>query len=292
MNPAKNIRNRFMIILGSAVIALGLILFITPAQLASGGVSGIAVILYHLFSIDVGISIFVVSVPIFIAGIKIFGSRFFVISLIGTFLLSGWTSLFGLMFGFEGILDYSDSINVLLSAIFGGFLIGFGTGIVLKGGANTGGIDILAQIISRFTPLSLGTSFFIVDGIVLLLGATVFGIERALFAAIALYVSSISINYVVLNIGTRYAKTALIISDMQQIIAQRINDELGHGATFFDGRGAYTHKERPVIMTVIPNQKVSTLIAIVKECDPSAFMILEEAHEVMGEGFTNLSSRS
>ncbi len=280
-----------MILLGSGIIALGIILFITPAQLASGGVSGIAVILYHLVHLDVGISIFILSIPLFIAGIKIFGSRFFVRSLIGTLLLSGWSFLLGKFFGFEGILDYSDSINVLLSAVFGGFLIGFGTGTVLKGGANTGGIDILAQIIAKFTPLSLGTAFFIVDGMVLLLGATVFGIERAMIAAIALYVSSISINYVVLNIGTRYAKTALIISDEYLMITKRISDELGHGATLLQGRGAYTQKERTTIMTVIPNQKVSMLISLVKECDPSAFMILEEAHEVMGEGFSDLSSR-
>ncbi len=291
MKRLSNLKNKVMLLFGSAIVALGLILFITPAQLASGGVSGISVIIYHLFKIDVGVSIFVVSVPIFIAGIRIFGRKFFMISLIGTFLLSGWTSLFGFLLGYEGILDYSDSINTLLSAIFGGFLIGFGTGIVLKGGANTGGVDIIAQIISRFTPLSLGTSFFIVDGMVLLLGATVFGIEKALFAAIALYVSSISINYVVLNIGTRYAKTALIISDQFKEISQRINEELDHGATFLQGKGSYTQADRPVIMTVVSNQKVSALIAIVKECDPSAFMILEEAHEVMGEGFSNLSAR-
>ncbi len=291
MKRLWNLKNQLIIILGSAIVALGLIMFITPAQLASGGVSGIAVIIYHLFKVDVGVSIFVVSVPIFIAGIKIFGKKFFLISLVGTLLLSGWTSLLGYLLGYEGILDYTDSINILLSAIFGGFLIGFGTGIVLKGGANTGGVDILAQIISRFTPLSLGTSFFIVDGMVLLLGATVFGIEKALFAAIALYVSSITINYVVLNIGTRYAKTALIISEKYIEIAKRIDEDLDHGATFLQGKGAYTQKDRPVIMTVIPNQKVSSLIAIVKTCDPAAFMILEEAHTVMGEGFQDLSSR-
>jgi uncharacterized membrane-anchored protein YitT (DUF2179 family) len=288
MKIHKKIKNYILIIFGSVVTATGLALFITPAKLAIGGVSGIAVILYHLFSIDVGTAIFVLSVPLFIAGMKTFGARYGYLSIVGTLLLSVFTSLGGLLWGFEGLLDYSDSINTLLSAIFGGLLCGFGTGLVLRGGANTGGTDILAQIISKYSPLAVGTSLFIVDGLVLLSGGFIFGLESALFATLALYATSVSVNYVVLSIGTRYAKTALIISDHHQKIASRITKELGHGATYLQGKGAYSQKDKPVIMTVIPNQKISTLIAIVRDCDPVAFMIIEEAHTVMGEGFNPL----
>ena len=285
MKTRKKIRDYFLIIIGSIVTASGITLFITPARLAMGGVSGIAVILYHLFNIDVGTAIFVLSVPLFIAGMKIFGARYGYLSLLGTLLLSVFTTLEGYIWGFNGILDYNDSINVLLSAIFGGLLIGFGVGLVLRGGANTGGTDILAQIISKYSPLAIGTSLFIVDGLILVIGGCVFGIESALFATLALYTSSVAINYVVLNIGTHYAKTALIISDQHQLISSRIIEELGRGATYLQGKGVYSQKDKPVIMTVIPNQKISSLISIVRECDPVAFMIIEEAHTVMGEGF-------
>ncbi|NCB01478.1 MAG: YitT family protein [Spirochaetia bacterium] len=290
MNIKKILKNYILIIGGSVVTAAGIALFITPAKLAIGGVSGIAVILYHLFSIDVGTAIFVLSIPLFIAGIKIFGRRYGYLSVLGTMLLSLFTSLMGYLWGFEGLLDYSDSINTLLSAIFGGLLIGFGTGLVLRGGANTGGTDIIAQIMSKYTPLAVGTSLFFVDGLILLSGGFIFGLESALFATLALYATSVSVNYVVLSIGTRYAKTALIISDQHEKIASRITNDLGHGATYFSGKGVYSQKDKPVLMTVIPNQKISALIAIVKDNDPSAFMIIEEAHEVIGEGFNSLNS--
>jgi len=288
MKVKKRFRDYMLIMLGSIITSLGISLFITPAKLASGGVSGIAVILFHLFDINVGFAIFLLSVPLFIAGVKIFGRRYGFASLVGTILLSAFTSLFGYLFGYEGLLDYSDSINILLSAIFGGFLGGFGTGLVLRGGANTGGTDIAAQILSKYTPLAVGTALFIVDGLVLLTGGFIFGLESALFATLSLYTTSITINYVVLSIGTRYAKTALIISDKHETISYRITEELGHGATYLQGKGAYTQQEKPVLMSVIPNRKISSLIAIVRESDPSAFMIIEEVHEVMGEGFSTL----
>ncbi len=288
MKAKKRISNYVLIISGSILTSLGIALFIAPAKLASGGVSGIAVILFHLLNINVGLAIFILSVPLFIAGVKIFGRRYGYASLVGTILLSAFTSLFGYLFGYDGVLDYSDSINVLLSAIFGGFLGGFGTGLVLRGGANTGGTDIAAQILSKYTPLAVGTALFIVDGLVLLSGGFIFGLESALFATLSLYTTSITINYVVLNIGTRYAKTALIISDNHEVIAKRITTELGHGATYLQGKGAYTQKDKPVLMSVIPNRKISSLIAIVRESDPVAFMIIEEVHEVMGEGFSTL----
>lgn len=289
MKHTRRIGDYVLIILGSVITAIGIAAFITPAKLAGGGVSGIAVILYHLVDFEVGISIFLLSLPLFIAGIRIFGTSYGIISLVGTLLLSLFTTLFGLIFGFEGFLDYSDSINILLSALFGGFLSGFGTGLVLKGGANTGGTDIAAQIVSKYTPLSVGTSLFLVDGLVIVAGGFAFGLESALFASITLYVTSTSINFVMLRMGTRYAKTALIISDRHEVIAKRILEELGHGGTLLAGKGIYSKMDRPVLMTVIPNQKISRLNAIVKEADPRAFMIIEEAFEVLGEGFSPMS---
>lgn len=291
MKTQRRVGDYLLIICGSIITAIGIAGFITPAKLASGGVSGIAVILYHLFSFEVGTTIFLLSIPLFIAGMRIFGTRYGVASLVGTILLALFTSLAGLTFGYEGFLDYADSVDTLLSAIFGGFLSGFGMGLVLKGGANTGGTDIAAQIISKYTPLSVGTALFIVDTLVIMAGGFAFGLESALFAAITLYVMSVSINFVLLHMGTRYAKTALIVSEAHEIIAKRILEELGHGGTLLEGKGIYSKQDRPLLLTVIPNQKISRLNAIVKESDPDAFMIIEEAYEVLGEGFVPMERR-
>ena len=113
-----------------------------------------------------------------------------------------------------------------------------------------------------------------------------FGLESALFATITLYVTSLTINFVLLRMGTNYAKTALIVSDKHEEIASFILKELGHGGTLLDGKGLYSQDEKPVLLTVIPNQKIALLSSMVKRIDPEAFMIIEEAYEVLGEGFT------
>ena len=291
MKRTFRVRDILFIIGGSLVTAVGIAGFVTPARLAGGGVSGIAVILFHVWNLEVGTSIFLLSVPLFIVGIRIFGTRYGFISLFGTVLLALFTTLFGLFIGFEGFLPYTDSVDTLLSAVFGGFLSGFGMGLVLKGGANTGGTDIAAQIVSKFTPIPTGSALFLVDGLVILAGGFAFGLESALFATITLYVTSVSINFVLLNMGTRYAKTALIVSQKHEAIAQRIIADLGHGGTLIQGKGIYSQQERPVLMTVIPNQKITQLNLIVKQEDPDAFMIIEEAFEVLGEGFAPMERR-
>lgn len=150
----------FYITTGSFLTALGIALFSSPAKIASGGVSGIAIILYHTINLDTGLSIFILSVPLFLLGVAIFGKQYGVKSLAGTVLLSVFTTLINTWAGYDGVLDYSNPLSILLSAISGGVLMGLGVGLVLRSGANTGGTDILAQIVARYTPLSTGTSLF------------------------------------------------------------------------------------------------------------------------------------
>lgn len=291
MIKKKRVGDIALILVGSAITAFGVGGFITPAKLAGGGVSGLSVILYHTINLEVGTAIFLLSLPLFIAGMKIFGFRYGIISFIGTLLLSVFTFLVGKIFGFEGFLEYTDSMDILLSALFGGLLQGFGIGLVLKGGANTGGTDIGAQILAKYTPLSVGTSLFFVDGLVILAGGFAFGLESALFATITLYVTSLAINFVILKMGTSLAKTAYIVSEKHEVLSKHILRELGHGGTLIPGKGLYTKDDRPIIMTVIPNQKISILTSIVKRVDPEAFLIIEEAYEVIGEGFTPISTK-
>lgn len=275
---------------GSLFTALGIALFCSPARIASGGVSGIAIIIHHTIGLDTGLMILILSVPLFVLGIAIFGAQYGLKSLLGTLLLSAFTSLIEAKIGSAGLLDYAKELSILLSAISGGALMGIGIGLVMRSGANTGGTDILAQILSRYTPLSLGTSLFIVDALVIASSAFIFGFEMALYATITVYITSVTIDAVLLSFGTRSAKTVWIISDRHLEIADAIMAELGHGVTLIQAQGMYSKEERPMLMSVIANNKLALLTSIVHRSDKRAFMIIGEAYEVIGEGFKSLES--
>ncbi|MDD4082111.1 MAG: YitT family protein [Sphaerochaetaceae bacterium] len=273
------------IILGSFITALSVVFFLNPAKIAAGGVSGIAIILFHTLNLDPGIMIFVLSFPLFVIGTKVFGPKFGLKSLLGTILLSGFIYFLNKIFGTEGFLNYSDSLNVLLSALYGGVVAGVGMGFVMKSGANTGGTDIIAQVIAKYTSLTLGTSLMLIDGLVIFSSIFVFGITNALYAIITVYVTGIMIDRVVLSGLQNYAKTVFIISKKNKIIQKRILEELEHGGTILSGTGMYSGMERPVIMTVVYNNKINYLTSIVNEEDKEAFMIVQNAYKVVGEGF-------
>ncbi|MDD3058770.1 MAG: YitT family protein [Sphaerochaeta sp.] len=276
----------FYITTGSFLTALGIALFSSPAKIASGGVSGIAIILYHTLGLDTGLSILILSVPLFLLGVAIFGRQYGAKSLAGTLLLSLFTSLLNAWVGYGGVLDYTNPLSILLSAISGGVLMGLGVGLVLRSGANTGGTDILGQILARYTPLSMGTSLFLVDAVIIAASAFIFSLEMALYAIMTVYIVSVTIDRVVLSFGTRSAKTVFIISEKRKEIETAILEELGHGGTILYGSGMYTGFDRPVIMTVVANNKIGALTNIVHRNDRLAFMVVQEAYKVLGEGFT------
>lgn len=275
--------------IGSFLVAVSVAFLVNPAKIASGGVSGIATIFYHTVGWNPGYVIFVLSIPLFLVGMKIFGKVYGFKSLVGTVLLSVFTTILVDLTGGAGILDYSDSISMLLSAVFGGVIMGAGIGFVMKGGANTGGTDIVAQILNKYTPLSLGTCLTLVDGVIIAISAFVFGIESAMYAIITVYICGITIDKVALPIGANTTKTVFIISEHVEEIKKVILDELDHGATLLSATGMYTGYDRPVIMTVISNQELSTLTGRVKDIDERAFMIVQDAHQVLGEGFMPIS---
>ncbi len=276
----------FYITLGSAIVGFSIAVFSTPAKIAPGGVSGIGTILYHIFKVDTGFTILLLSVPIFLLGVKFFGHQYGISSLLGSILLSVFTSLFSLIFGYEGILDYSHEMTVWLSCVFGGVISGIGMGVVMKSGSNTGGTDILAQILARFTPITLGTSMFIVDGVIIIASGFVFGIESVLYAIIYAFISTYTIDKVLLSVGTNYAKTVYIISDKLDEIGDFILKELDRSGTVLDAKGLYTKESKPMLMTVIPNRSISILTRTIHKLDPKAFMVIQETYHVLGEGYT------
>ncbi|HZJ87523.1 MAG TPA: YitT family protein [Sphaerochaeta sp.] len=282
---ARVIKDLANLIIGTAMAGFAIAAFITPGKIASGGVNGIAIIIYHSFGWDTGVVMLTISIPLILIGMKVFGRAYGARTLAGSLLLSLWVSFFGQLTRYQGLLPYTDRMDVLLSAIFGGALLGAGIGVVMRSGANTGGTDILAQIINRFTPLPQGSALFFVDGVIIVIGALNFGFERALFAVIALYISGQMVNFMVMSVGTKYAKTAYIVSDKHEAIGERIINELNHGATLIPGVGIFTKHERPMLLAVVHNQRIAALTQIVHEEDPEAFMFVHETYQVLGQGF-------
>lgn len=278
----------FYIFIGSLIVGFAIAVFSTPAKIAPGGVSGIATILYHLFSFDTGLSILMLSIPIFLLGVKFFGSQYGIKSLLGSVFLSLSTSFWNLVVGYGGILNYSKDISIWLSCLYGGVLSGIGIGIVMKSGSNTGGTDILSQILARYSHFTLGTSIFIVDGIIIISSGFIFGIESALYAIIYSFINTFTINKVLLSMGTNYAKTVYIISDKTTEIGDFILNELDRSGTILDAKGLYTKESRPMIMTVIPNRNISLLTRNIHKIDPKAFLVIQETYHVLGEGYTSI----
>ena len=263
------------VIAGAAVMAIGFNAFLFPNQVASGGVSGISTILNGLFGWNAGLVQYAFNIPLFIAGVLILGRNFGVKSLVGTLALPFFVIL----------TENWDAwtYTPLLGAIFGGIFVGSGIGLVFKGKASTGGTDLLAQIITKYTGLTLGTSVLIIDGLIAVSAAIVFDIEKGLYALIGLYVTTKTID--IIQLGFSQSKMVYIITNKQDEIRDEIFKEIDRGVTKIPAFGGYTGSERPVLMVVVYQTEFTKLKQIVQTIDPSAFVVVSDAYEVLGEGF-------
>ena len=271
----KNSKDYVYVIVGAAIIAIAFNVFLLPNQVASGGVSGISTILKGVFGWEPGLVQYAFNIPLFIAGLIFLGARFGIKSFVGTLVLPAvvlisanwepWT------------------MNPLLGALFGGITVGLGLGIVFRGGASTGGTDLAAQIITKYTGFSLGTSVLLLDGLIVLSAAVVFDIEKALYALIALFVTTKTIDLV--QLGFSQSKMIYIITNKQDEIRDAIYTEIDRGVTKLPAYGGYTNVERPILMVVAYQTEFTKLKHIIKTIDPAAFVIVSDAYEVLGEGF-------
>jgi uncharacterized membrane-anchored protein YitT (DUF2179 family) len=263
------------IILGSIIVAVAFRLFLFPNEIASGGVSGISTIVGHVFGVEPAITQWAFNIPLFIAGVIILGRKFGAKTLVGTILVPLVVYLTRNM---EPITN-----EPFLAALFGGVGVGIGLGLVFRGKASTGGTDLAAQIVHKYSGLSLGISVLLLDGFVVLSSAFAFNIELALYALISLYVTGKTIDLV--QVGLSYAKVALIISNDPDKIRYAIINDLDRGVTRLSGSGGYTEDERPVLMCVVNQTEVTKLKELVRFHDPHAFVVVTDANEVLGEGF-------
>ncbi len=279
----------FYLITGALLSAVAASVFYTPARLTGGGATGIGAIFYYVFGLDQGIVMMGVNLLLFLLGVKFFGIKYGIRALIGSTLLSLFVSVIGSRTGYNGVLDYSSQVNVILSAIYGGVLMGAGIGLVLKSGCNTGGTDIIAQVGCSLTPFSFGSIQFFFNAIIVITGGLVTGLQPMLFSIIAMFCSSQMVNFVITGFNTNLAKACFIFSDYHlPEISERVIKELHRSGTVLHGTGIYTAKNRNFMLVVVPNQQLQALTKIINAEDPLAFVIVTPAYEVIGKGFLQL----
>lgn len=281
-NAMKFIFKYLCITLGALLYAVSISLFLNPNQMAPGGVSGIAIILKEVFPMlpGVGMLILIINIPIMILGIWKFGIKFILSTLYTLIVSSTMIDIFPIILKMDAITK-----EPILAAIIGGALLGMSIGIMFRLETTTGGMDIIIKIIRQKKPhLKTGQLFLIIDFFVLIASALAFrNIEVALFAAIAIYVSSIVMDKTLY--GGDQATLIYIISERRKMIAVRMLEELDLGVTLVQGMGAYSNEHTEVIMCAMRKQNLVKVRNIVKETDPDAFMIVSSANEVFGEGF-------
>ena len=267
------------IILGCLIGAAAYPLFLDPGNIAPGGLTGVAMILKHIWGWDIGVTSLILNVPLFIIGYRAMGRIFVIRSFVATVLFSLAIDL----------LDLPPlNFDPMLSTLIGGVLLGIGLGFILRGGATTGGTDMVARMVHRRLPfLSVGMFLFMIDCVVVVAAAIIIGGKEALYALICIYVSGKAVDMVMLGMSKN--KACFIISDKWERVSDRVLKEMERGVTQLSARGAYTGTERPVVMCVLSPQEVARIKDIVREEDEKAFMFITEAHEALGEGFSMLS---
>lgn len=278
----RRVLDYLMITVASFIYAVAVSLFLDPNSLAPGGVTGIAIILNRLSGLETGTWVLIINVPIIILGMWKFGLHF----ILSTLYCTAATSFFINLLATFGVATE----DRLLAALVGGALMAVGIGLVFKAGATTGGTDIIVKLLRlRFPHLKTGSLFLITDAIIVTSSAFVFkDLDVALYAGLVVFINSVLLDVVLY--GRDGAKLIFIISDAHASITKRLLEELDIGVTYISGTGAYSGKEKSVIMCVMKKQISAQAEVIVREEDPAAFMIVTSATEIFGEGYKSIYS--
>ena len=269
-------------IVGSAVFALGFAMFLGPNDMSAGGISGLALVFVELTGMGtVGSLSILINLPLFILGGVKIGKRFFAGSMLGMVLSSVMID----SFSFLAI----GGLDPLLAVLYGGVICGLGLGIVFMSGTSTGGSDILVRLLKlRYRNVPIGQIAMSFDAIVVVLTGLVFhDVTKALYTGVTVYLCGKVIDGLVYNFD--YSKVALIISSEYEAIAREIGLKLDRGATYLHAEGSYSHKQTKVVLAAVKKQQLAELKELVVNIDPNAFIIVQEAHQVLGDGFSRYS---
>ena len=269
------------IFIGSVIGAAAYPTFLIPNNIAPGGLTGVATILNYLAGWPVGITALVLNIPLFLIGYRTMGKVFAFRSLVAT-------ALFTILIDILPLKSVSE--DPLLGTLFGGVVLGIGLGLILRGGATTGGSDMVARMVHRrFSFITVGMFLFALDFLVVLAAAIFIGGTQALYAMIDIYVCSRVIDAVMVGFGGN--KACFVMTDAWQKVTGRVLNEIERGCTLLEAKGAYSGTSRPVVMCVMSRQEMTALKRIVQEEDEKAFMFITDAHEALGEGFSRLDGK-
>ena len=288
-----NSRDYVLIALGALIQAISLRIFFVPANLASGGVSGIAQLINHFTGWPIGMMVLIGNIPLFLLGWRFLGGRRFALrTAVAIFTYSLLTDLLlkiPLFTYYSNILIKDLKDDIFLNALYAAIISGIGYGLVYRARGTSGGSDILARILNKWRGVSMTQSYLMVDSAVILSAGFVFDWKHALYAMITVYVSGLVSETVLEGGGT--VRTAMIVTTKPENISARVLEDLERGVTYLEGRGGFTGNSRPVLYCVVSRAEVATLKTIVNEIDPEAFMVIGVAHEALGEGFKPLKGR-
>lgn len=284
-NYRKNIVTIIKTVVGCAIFGIGFDLFLVPNDLNAGGITGLSMVLVHLMHFGtIGIVAALINLPLFVlAGVRI-GKKFFVLSLIGMLLSSLFIDLFSVI--------PAPETEPLIGALYGGAVCGLGLGITFAAGASTGGSDIIVRLLKmRWRDVPIGTMAIFFDVFVATLTGIVYrDVARALYSGVTIFIVGQVIDAVVYRFD--YSKVVLIISKEHEQIADAITKKLDRGVTLLDGKGYYSKTETQVVLTAVRRQQVAELKELVVTVDPNAFIIVQEAHQVLGDGFSRYTKDS
>ncbi|MBQ6680570.1 MAG: YitT family protein [Lachnospiraceae bacterium] len=272
-------------ILGSLMYAVAITLFLSPHDMAPGGVAGISIIINHAVpKLSIGVLMFAINLPLLVLGLVKLGKKFMLYTILSTVTISGGSELFSHL-GALGLIRVPMTETPILASLIGGAIMGVGLGIVMRGTGSSGGTDIIIRVMRlRFKHVKTGSFYVMTDFMIILVSAIVFGnLEVALYAAIADVICSILLDRIIY--GSDEAKLLLIISEQHEPIAVRLMAEVDTGVTYLSGSGGYTGENKKVLMCALHKSDFTRAREIVREVDPDAFLIVSSASEVFGEGY-------
>ena len=275
-----------LIITGSFILATAFVFFITPYKIVPGGAYGISIVLHYILGTPVGLMALCFDIPLTIIGMKILGPRFGFKTVLGFSLTAVFTDTLTFIWGFEPLVKG----DALLSSIFGGFLCGLGLGLIFKSKATSGGSDIVAAIIAKYTKLPIGQLMIMVDSVIVLFGLFVFRDWKIpLYSWIVIFITGKVIDGVLE--GINYEKSLFIISDKHEEIREKIINDLNRGGTIIEGHGMFNMADRKIIFTVVSRRELIILEEYIQQIDPDAFLTVINASEILGEGFRSLKEK-
>lgn len=283
---ARWFRSYSQIVVGTFLVSIGYVMFISPDKIVPGGIYGISIMLHYLLGTPLGLTALAFNIPLTLIGTKLLGPRFGIKTVVAFVLTSVYVDVLYYFFGSEPLVED----ETLVSAIFGGLFVGVGVALTFKAKATSGGSDVIAMILQKYTRMPSGQLMMMVDGVIVMISLVVFGDWRIpLFSFITIFVIGRVID-VALH-GFTYDKTLFIISDKHQEIRSSIINDLKRGGTFLHGEGMYNHASKQIIFTVLSPRELYLLEEYINRIDPNAFIAVLEAYEILGKGFKSLSEK-